>query len=135
MEKRADDNWGKLYQAILDFNQPPSVVANALQFREEIPTLVKGSGSALTPPLSDNFNWSISLPVFGSNEAPVSQLRIAPVNTTAPLPRAEDNDVAPECGEPLQLTWDIYSGPPASGSDADRQQQLHAELQIGRAHV
>ena len=117
MEKRADDNWGKLYQAILDFNQPPSVVANALQFREEIPA--KGSGSALIPPLSNDFNWSILLPAFGSNEAPISQLGIAPVNTTASSPQAEDNNAAPERGESLQLTWDIYSGPPAPGSDAD----------------
>ena len=82
----------------------------------------------LTPPLSDSFDWSISLPVFGGDEAPVSQLGIAPVNTAAPSPWAEDNDAAPECGEPLQLTWDIYSGPPAPGSDADRQQRLRAEL-------
>ena len=118
-EKRTDDNWGKLYQAILDFNQPPSVVTNALQFREEIPTLDEGSSSALTPPLSDNFDWSVPLPVFSGDEAPVSQLGIAPVNTTAPSPRTENNDVASEHGEPLQPTRDIYSGPPAPGSDAD----------------
>ena len=40
-EKRVDDNWGKLYQAILDFNQPPSIVANTLQFREEVPLLLR----------------------------------------------------------------------------------------------
>ena len=128
MEKRADDNWGKLYQAILDFNQPPSIVTNALQFGEEVPTLVKGSGSALTPPLSDNFDWSIPFPVFDSNETPVPQFGIALANTAAPSPWVEDNNAASECGEPLQSTQDIYSGPPAPGSDADRQQQLYAEL-------
>ena len=50
-EKRADDNWGKLYQAILDFNQPPSIVANALQFREEVPALTTRNDSVPTPPL------------------------------------------------------------------------------------
>ena len=65
-EKRVDDNWGKLYQAILNFNQPPSVVTNALQFGEGIPTLNEGSGSTLTPPLSDNFDWSVPLPTFVS---------------------------------------------------------------------
>ena len=119
-EKRADDNWGKLYQAILDFNQPPSVAANALQFQEEIPALEGGSGSALTPPLSNDFDWSIPFPVYGGNEAPVSQFGIAPVNTAAPSPRTEDNDAASERREPLQLTRDIYSGPPAPGSDADQ---------------
>ena len=114
-----DDNWGKLYQAILDFNQPPSIVANTLQFREEIPTLDEGSSSMLTPPLSDNFDWSIPLPVFSGDEAPVSQLGIAPVNTAAPSPRAEDDDATSERREPLQSTRDIYSGPPAPGSDAD----------------
>ena len=104
-----DDNWGKLYQAILNFNQPLSVVANTLQFREEIPTLVEGSSGALTPPLSDNFNWSISLPVFGSDEAPVSQLGIAPVNTAAPSPQAEDNDAAPEHGEPVTIWGLLYA--------------------------
>ena len=126
-EKHADDNWGKLYQAILDFNQPPSVV-NTLQFREKVPALAKGSSSALTPPLSDSFDWSISFPAYNNSETPISQLRIAPVNTVAPSPRTEDNDAAPGRGEPLQLTRDIYSGPPAPGSDADRQQWLRAEL-------
>ena len=118
-EKRADDNWGKLYQAILNFNQPPSIVTNALQFREEIPALVEGSSGTLTPLLSDSFDWSVLLPAFGGNEASVSQLRIAPVNTAAPSPQAEDDDAAPTSGEPLQSAWDIYSGPPAPGSDAD----------------
>ena len=114
-----DDNWGKLYQAILDFNQPLSIVTNALQFREEIPTLAEGSGSTLTPLLSDSFNWSILFPVLDNNKTPVSQLEIAPVNTVAPSPQAEDNDATSNHGESLQLTWDIYSGPPALGSDAD----------------
>jgi hypothetical protein len=127
-EKCADDNWGKLYQAILNFNQPPSVVTNTLQFGEEIPALVEGSGSTLTPLLSDSFDWSIPFPAYDNGETPVSQLGIAPVNTTAPSPRAEDNDAAPARGEPLQSTRDIYSGPPAPGSDADQQQRLHAEL-------
>ena len=122
-----DDNWGKLYQAILDFNQPPSVV-NALQFREEVPALAEGSGGALTPPLSDSFDWSIPFPTYDNSETSVSQLGIAPVNTVAPSPRIEDNDAAPGCRESLQSAWDIYSGPPAPGSDADRQQQLRAEL-------
>ena len=82
----------------------------------------------LMPPLSNSFNWSISLPAFGSSETPISQLGIAPVNTAAPLPQAEDDDVATDCWEPVQSTRDIYSGPPAPGSDADQQQQLCAEL-------
>ena len=71
-EKHTDDNWGKLYQAILDFNQPLSIITNTLQFREEIPTLTKGSGGVLTPPLSDNFDWSIPFPTFDNDETPVS---------------------------------------------------------------
>ena len=127
MEKRVDDNWGKLYQAILNFNQPLSIVANALQFREEVPSLVKGGSGALTPPLSNHFDWSISLPTF-DHETPNAHLGLAPVNTMAPSPRAEDDDATAKCGEPLQPAWDIYSGPPAPGSDADRQQWLCAEL-------
>ena len=76
VEKCADDNWGKLYQAILDFNQPPSVVANALQFREEIPALDEGSGSTLTPPLSDNFDWSVRFQPLAAmrHQSPSSEL-------------------------------------------------------------
>ena len=33
-----DDNWGRLYQAILDFNEPLSVITNALEFQEDVPT-------------------------------------------------------------------------------------------------
>ena len=116
-EERADDNWRKLYEAILDFNQPPSVVTNALQFREDIPALDEGSANALTPPLSDDFDWSIAVPAF--DEAPVSHLGIVPANTAAPSPRTKNDDAASDRGEPLQSTRDIYSGPPAPGSDAD----------------
>ena len=112
MEKCVDDNWGKLYQAILNFNQPPSVVTNALQFREEVPALTMGNSGVLTPPLSDSFNWSIPLPALDDNEASVSQLGIAPVNTAAPSPQAEDDDATSDHGKSLHLTRDIYSGPP-----------------------
>ena len=115
--KCTDDNWGKLYQAILDFNEPPSVVCNTLKFSEDIPELAESSGGVLMPPLSDHFNWSVSLPAF-SSETPITQLGITPVNTAAPSPWTEDDNVAADCGESLQPTWDIYSGFPAPGSDA-----------------
>ena len=108
-EKHTDDNWGKLYQAILNFNQPLSIVMNALQFGEEVPTLVEGSGGTLTPLLSDNFDWSIPFPVF--DEAPVPQLGIAPVSTAAPSPRTEDDDATSDHRKSIQSTQDIYSGP------------------------
>ena len=57
-EKHVDDNWGKLYQAILNFNEPLSIVCNALKFREDIPELTRSSGGALTPPLSDCYDFS-----------------------------------------------------------------------------
>ena len=98
-EERADDNWRKLYKAILDFNQPPSVVTNALQFREDVPALSEGSANALTPPLSGDFDWSVAVPTF--DEAPVSQLGIAPANTAAPSPRTKDDDAASDRGEPV----------------------------------
>ena len=128
MEKCMDDNWGRLYQAILDFNEPLSAVTNMLEFWEGVPNLTGSSSGALMPPLSDYFNWSLSLPVFGSSKTPISQLRIVPINTAAPLPQAEDDDAATNCREPLQPTRDIYSDPPAPGSDANWQQWLHAEL-------
>ena len=55
-EKCVDDNWGKLYQAILNFNEPLSIICNALKFREDIPELTGSSGSMLTPPLSNHFD-------------------------------------------------------------------------------
>jgi hypothetical protein len=101
---------------------------NALQFREEIPALVKGSSGTLTPPLSNNFDWSIPFPAFSSDETSVPQLGVTPVNTAASSPQVEDDNAAPTRRESLQPTRDIYSGPPAPGSDADRQQRLRTEL-------
>ena len=55
VEKCVDDNWGKLYQAILNFNEPPSIVCNALKFREDIPKLTGSSSGTLMPSLCYGF--------------------------------------------------------------------------------
>ena len=56
MSVDTDNNSNKLYQAILNLNEPLSVVSNALGFNNNIPALTKSGTGALTPPLSNHFD-------------------------------------------------------------------------------
>ena len=129
----ADDNWQKLYRALLHLDSPMS---NTLSFNNTL-RLVEDTGvqpNVLTPPLTEDLhfttNFQNSIANLSNNAWDYSDpaLSIVPINSTVASPQDEDQLVSTTTFKSIQLCRDVYNSATTPGSDTDRQQWLHAEL-------
>ena len=129
----ADDNWQRLYQALLNLDSPKS---NALSF-DDTPGLVEDTGTqpnVLTLPLTEDFcfttDFQNSTTSFSTNSGDYLDptFSLVPINSTVTSPWDEDQLSPTMALKPLQPRRDVYHSAAAPGSDADRQQWLCAEL-------
>ena len=129
----ADDNWQRLYRALLNLDSPRS---NAPGF-DNTPRLVEDTRAqlnVLTPPLTEDFclttDFQNSTTSFSTNswDHLDPAFSLIPINSTVASPWDEDQLSPTMALESLQPRCDVYHSTVTPGSDADRQQRLHAEL-------